>query len=290
MFQREIYVPFIQTYLWYQFQAFAAVFRKRELICTNSKHDYEAKLTSLNYFPFNQPMSRPVCPCKMVNNQQLCTCIIKPAKNSGLNGIRTQNLCDTSECRSYHWSIKLNGSCLLLEFVIYAPCDKSRLLNPWWGEEKKTMLCVNRMEPLQSPKPELLDWSFLFSLVKLVSSECEHRFIDKPSVVTEPALRSARLIEVDSKLYPKTKIFLECSKSSKWKALLAKCNIYDDDEDMKVVYEMRKSDLTRERTSRLCVWFDFTFRLDFYLPLLWTRYHTFSYPKSTLGKWNLNPA
>ena len=146
------------------------------------------------------------------------------------------------------------------------------------------------MEPLQSPKPELLDWSFLFSLVKLVSSECEHRFIDKPSVVTEPALRSARLIEVDSKLYPKTKIFLECSKSSKWKALLAKCNIYDDDEDMKVVYEMRKSDLTRERTSRLCVWFDFTFRLDFYLPLLWTRYHTFSYPKSTLGKWNLNPA
>ena len=137
MFQREIYVPFIQTYLWYQFQAFAAVFRKRELICTNSKHDYEAKLTSLNYFPFNQTMSRPVCPCKMENNQQLCTCIIKPAKNSGLNGIRTQNLCDISECRSYHWSIKLNGSCLLLEFVIYAPCDKSLLLNPWWGEEKK---------------------------------------------------------------------------------------------------------------------------------------------------------
>ena len=135
MFQREIYVPFIQTYLWYQFQAFAAVFRKRELICTNSKHDYEAKLTSLNYFPFNQTMSRPVCPCKMKNNQQLCTCIIKPAKNSGLNEIRTQNLCETSECRSYHWSIKLNGSFLLWEFVIYAPCDQRVFLSSWWGGE-----------------------------------------------------------------------------------------------------------------------------------------------------------
>ena len=72
MFQREIYVPFIQTYLWYQLQAFAAYFRKRELICTNSKHDYEAKLTSLNCFPFNQTVNRPVCPCKMENNQQLC--------------------------------------------------------------------------------------------------------------------------------------------------------------------------------------------------------------------------
>ena len=215
MFQREIYVPFIQTYLWYQFQAFAAVFRKRELICTNSKHDCEAKLTSLNCFPFNQTVNWPVCPCKKVNNQPLCTCIIKPAKNSGLNGIRTHYLCDTSECRSYHWSIKLNGSCLLLEFVIDAPCDKSLLLFPWWGGEKKRRLCLNRMEPLQSPKPELLDWSILFSLVKLVNSECEHRFIHKPTVVTEPALPSAWLIGLGSKLYPKAKIFLEYAKSSK---------------------------------------------------------------------------
>ena len=197
-----IYVPFIQTYLWCQFPAFAAVFRKRELICTNNKHNYEAKLTSLNCFPFNQTVNRPVCPCKLVNNQQLCTCIIKPAKNPGLSVIRTQNLCQTCESRSYHWSIKLNGSCLLWEFVIYAPCDQSLLLSYWVRRRRKQTgrLCLNRMEPLQSPKPELLDWSSLFSLVKLVCSECEHRFIDKPSVVTEPALPSARLIGLDSKL------------------------------------------------------------------------------------------
>ena len=131
MFQRKIYVPFIQTYLWYQFQAFAALCRKRGLTRKNNKHDYGAKLTSLNCFPFNQTVNRPVCPGKMVNNQQLCTCIIKSAKNSGLNGIRTHYLCDTSECRSYHWSIKLNGSCLPLELVIYAPCDQSLLLSYW---------------------------------------------------------------------------------------------------------------------------------------------------------------
>ena len=218
MFQREIYVPFIQTYLWYQFQALAAVFRKRELICTNSKHDYEAKLTTLNYFPFNQTMSRPVCPCKVENNQQLCTCIIKPAKNSGLNGIRTQNLCETSECRSYHWSIKLNGSFLLWEFVMYAPCDPSPFVFLVRRRIRKRRFYLNRVDPLQSPKPELLDWSVLFSLVKLVRSECEHRFIDKPTVVTEPTVPSARLKGLGSKLYPKTKIFLEYSKSSKWTA------------------------------------------------------------------------
>jgi len=137
MFQREMYViPFIQTYLWYLFQAFAALFRKRELICTNNKHDHEAKLSSPKFFPFNQTVNRPVCPCKIVNNQQLCKCVIKPAKNSGLNGIRTQNLCETCESRSYHWSIKLNGSCSLWEFVIYAPCDQSLLLSYWVRRRK----------------------------------------------------------------------------------------------------------------------------------------------------------
>ena len=85
------------------------------------------------------------------------------------------------------------------------------------------------MEPLQSPKPELLDWSVLFSLVKLVSSECEHRFIDKPTVVTEPALPSAWLIGLGSKLYPKTKIFPEYAESSKVLSIISE----DQDEDMK---------------------------------------------------------
>ena len=91
------------------------------------------------------------------------------------------------------------------------------------------MLCVNRMEPLQSPKPELLDCSFLFSLVKLVSSVCEHRFIDKPTVVTEPALPSAWVIGLGSKLYPKTKIFPEYAESSKVLSIISE----DQDEDMK---------------------------------------------------------
>ena len=99
---------------------------------------------------------------------------------------------------------------------------------------KKRRFYLNRVDPLQSPKPELLDWSVLFSLVKLVCSECEHRFIDKPTVVTEPTVPSARLKGLGSKLYPKTKIFLEYFKSSKWTALrLERCNIHDDDEDMK---------------------------------------------------------
>ena len=81
---------------------------------------------------------------------------------------------------------------------------------------RKRRFYLNRVDPL--PKPELLDWSVLFSLVKLVRSECEHRFIDKPTVVTEPTVPSARLKGLGSKLYPKTKIFLEYSKSSKWTA------------------------------------------------------------------------
>ena len=49
-------------------------------------------------------------------------------------------------------------------------------------------LCLNPVKPLKSPKPELLDQSILFSIVKLVLSECEHTFIDKPMVITEPAV------------------------------------------------------------------------------------------------------
>ena len=43
----------------------------------------------------------------------------------------------------------------------------------------------------------------MFSLVKLVILfECEHVFIDKPMVITEPAVASTRLLGLGSKLYP----------------------------------------------------------------------------------------
>jgi len=42
----------------------------------------------------------------------------------------------------------------------------------------------------------------LFSLVKLVFFECEHPVIDKPMVITEPAVVSARLLGLGWKLYP----------------------------------------------------------------------------------------
>ena len=45
--------------------------------------------------------------------------------------------------------------------------------------------------------------SFVFSLVKLFFSfQCEHQFIDKPMVTTEPAVARARLIGLGLELYP----------------------------------------------------------------------------------------
>ena len=41
----EILVPFLQSHLWYQFNAFAAVFRWMELICANGKRDSGTKFT-----------------------------------------------------------------------------------------------------------------------------------------------------------------------------------------------------------------------------------------------------
>ena len=66
MFQAEILVPFviIKTHLWYQLQAFAAVFHDRynELICANGILDSGKKFTSPEYFlPFAQTANRPVC-------------------------------------------------------------------------------------------------------------------------------------------------------------------------------------------------------------------------------------
>ena len=57
------------------------------------------------------------------------------------------------------------------------------------------------LKPLRSPQPK-------FWLVNLVLSrqtgcfECEHPFIDKPMVTTEPAVPSTQLLGLGSKLYP----------------------------------------------------------------------------------------
>ena len=65
MFQTEIRVPFFQSHLGHHLHAFAVVFRKMKLICTNSKHDSGTKLTSPEFcVPFAQTVDRLVCPCK----------------------------------------------------------------------------------------------------------------------------------------------------------------------------------------------------------------------------------
>ena len=58
-------------------------------------------------------------------------------------------------------------------------------------------------KPLRSPQPERLDWSILFSLVKLFFFfEYKHPFIDKPMVTNEPPVASVRLLGLGSKLHP----------------------------------------------------------------------------------------
>ena len=46
MLQTEIRVPFLQSHLWYKFQAFAAVFQEMELTCLNGKRYSGTKFTS----------------------------------------------------------------------------------------------------------------------------------------------------------------------------------------------------------------------------------------------------
>ena len=58
------------------------------------------------------------------------------------------------------------------------------------------------MKSLRSPQPKRLDKSILFSLVKQVFFGCEPLFIDKPVVITEPAVAGAWLLGLGSKLYP----------------------------------------------------------------------------------------
>ena len=48
-------VPLVQTHLWYQFQAFAAVYQLKELICANGKRDYRMKVTSPEFCSLREP-------------------------------------------------------------------------------------------------------------------------------------------------------------------------------------------------------------------------------------------
>ena len=70
MFQTQIRVLFVQTYLWQQSQAFPG---RTELVCARGKRDPGVKLTGLEFcLPFTQTVNWPVFPCKwlweMVNN------------------------------------------------------------------------------------------------------------------------------------------------------------------------------------------------------------------------------
>ena len=69
------------------------------------------------------------------------------------------------------------------------PCEQSLLLSSW-GEEG---LCLNCVKPFESPHAQTLLSNWFF--------KCEHSFIDKPMVITEPVVPSARLLGIGSKLY-----------------------------------------------------------------------------------------
>ena len=85
-----------------------------------------------------------------------------------------------------------------------APCEQSFLAFVYLRNNEKMRLCLSHVKPLRSPQPERLDWSILFSLVKLFFFffEYEHLFIDKPMVINKPAVASTRLLGLGSKLYP----------------------------------------------------------------------------------------
>ena len=68
-------------------------------------------------------------------------------------------------------------------------------------EEEKRRLYLNGVKPLRSPSP-----NFWTSQSRFFASnwffECEHLFINKSIVITEPAVASTRLLGLGSKLYP----------------------------------------------------------------------------------------
>ena len=70
------------------------------------------------------------------------------------------------------------------------------------GEKAALQLCLNHVKRLRSPQPKLLDESIVFSLIKrFFFFVCELLLIDKPMVTSEPAVTSAQLLGLGSKLY-----------------------------------------------------------------------------------------
>ena len=65
-------------------------------------------------------------------------------------------------------------------------------------KEEKKRRCLYPVKPLRSPQFDLLDKSIFFLSTNWFF-ECEHPFIDKPMVRTEPAVASARSLGLDSK-------------------------------------------------------------------------------------------
>ena len=90
----------------------------------------------------------------------------------------------------------------------YYHCRRHSASRKFFVKEERRRLCLNCVKPVKTPQPELLDWSILFSLVKLVF-ECENPFIDKPMVITEPSVPIAPL---GRHLYPSNKLTF----SSQW--------------------------------------------------------------------------
>lgn len=69
-------------------------------------------------------------------------------------------------------------------------------------EEEKRRFCLNHVRPLKSPKPNF--WANqACTLLSIWFSKCEHSFIDKLIVTTEPTL--LLLLGLGSKLHPSKK-------------------------------------------------------------------------------------
>ena len=95
-------------------------------------------------------------------------------------------------------------------------------------EEEKRRFCLNQVRPLKSPKPNF--WaSQACTLLSIWFSKCEHSFIDKLIVTTEPTV--LLLLGLGSKLHPtrsnKCAVFLlvHHNRASKMKAMLPGCTL-----------------------------------------------------------------
>ena len=85
----------------------------------------------------------------------------------------------------------------------FSPCEHSFLF-VFLVKEKKRRFYLNIASNLsRSLQPKLFDYSILFSLVKLFFFffKCAHLLIDKPMVITEPAVAEAARFDTKSFRY-----------------------------------------------------------------------------------------